>query len=622
MSRQQVRGVLIVPEKFKLLNLLLTHEATRYRLFADRARTVVLLDSTFTGSKKDSFTYYDDSLYDDQVLYFTTNMQLSDDTWCGESPLTRVVLRREQVSSTGIIVTPSVSISKLGLSGGFNINVSDYIRYEGSSAHDSTTYRIEDEITGEIVFEKIEDRNNLLTIKTSENILKPNRVYRVSVRFKDVVGRYSNYGSMLYNYNNLLYTMFPLESIISMYGSNIILENNAIDRVITDTVVIEGYINDEMVYIGSMINNKIIIPTKQFSVGDIVDLKITMGDDDRHITAYISKTNTVVKYDTNFELANVFEPVSLELDTIYDSYGTTKQEFKDGYIYDYTSNQELVRYKYDDVNKKLTNYTILRQYDATFINNYRKVIENPIDGNIIVSITDSYTSTTHHVLVIDINTFNIIILTPISNAVYLDQYSQQPLIIGDVLYIISYATILVYPRISKTIHTLNLTTYTLELRGVISFDSLEPNQADYLNCSGYTPLLYKGEIYFINNGGDGSNYNTTSKVVYKLNRTTMLLETVGILNIDMGIQVGVLSSILTTLKNGKPALIFSMCSNTSGGSPVRTITGIYYIDLDTMTVDTTNMITGPAHTTTHHNNVLLNDGTFLFFNSTECVHFK
>ena len=62
MSRQQVRGVLIVPEKFKLLNLLLTHEATRYRLFADRARTVVLLDSTFTGSKKDSFTYYDDSL--------------------------------------------------------------------------------------------------------------------------------------------------------------------------------------------------------------------------------------------------------------------------------------------------------------------------------------------------------------------------------------------------------------------------------------------------------------------------------------------------------------------------------------------------------------------------------
>ena len=171
MARQQVRGVMIIPEKFKLLSTLLTHMATRYMVYADRAKTVLLLDDILTGTKKDSYTYYDDFLYDDQVLYFTTNMQLSDDSWCGESPLTRILLRREQVSSTGIIVTPSVSIYKLGLSGGFNINASEYIRYEGTSAHDSTTYRIEDEITGEVVFEKEDDKNNLLSIKTPENIL-------------------------------------------------------------------------------------------------------------------------------------------------------------------------------------------------------------------------------------------------------------------------------------------------------------------------------------------------------------------------------------------------------------------------------------------------------------------
>ena len=622
MSRQSVRGVMLIPEKFKLINDTLTHIATRYRVYADRARNVLLVDVVLTGTKKDAYTYYDDTMYDDQILYFTTNMQVSDGTWSGESPLTRVVLRREQVSSTGIIVTPDVSIYKLGLSGGFNIIASDFIRYEGTSAHDSTTYRIEDEITGDVVFERIDDRDNLLTIKTPLNILKANRVYRVSVRFKDVVGRYSNYGSMLCNYNNLLYSMFPIEVTSVMYGSRLVLDSNIKEVIVSDTVEVEARVDDELVYIGTMINNQISIDSKIFTIGDIVELKLKLGDNEKYITAYITKQNTVVKYDPNFELSNVFEPITLDLDTIIGNYGTTKQEFKDGYIYDYTRDHQLVRYKYDDVNKKLTNYTILRQYDDTFINNYRKVIENPIDGNIIVSITDNYASTTNHVLVLDINTFNIITLTPISDTVYLDQWSQQPLIIGDILYIISHTTSIVYPRITKTIHTLNLTTYTLELKGVVSFDSLEPNQAGVLNCSGYTPLLYKNEIYFINNGGDYIGIDTVGRVVYKLNIDAIVLETTGILDIDISIPTATYSSILTTLKNGKPALISSKCNLVTGGSPIRNITGIYYIDLDTMTVDTTNMITGPAHTTTHHTNVLLNDGTFLFFNSTECVHFK
>lgn len=622
MARQQVRGVMIIPEKFKLLSTQLTHMATRYKVYADRAKTVLLLDVILTGTKKDSYTYYDDYLYDDQVLYFTTNMQLSDDSWTGESPLTRVVLRREQVSSTGIIVTPSVSIHKMGLPGGFNIKASDYIRYEGTSVHDSTTYRIEDEITGDVVFEKEDDKNNLLTIKTPENILKPNRVYRISVRFKDVVGRYSNYGSMLYNYSNLLYNMFPLESMTTMYGSNIILENNAKDRIVSDIVTVEGFIDGELVYTGQMINNKIIVNTKQFSVGDILELKLSMNDSVRYITVYITKLNTEVKYDSTFALNNVFENVSLDLDTIIDNNGTTKQEFKDGYIYDYTMDNQLVRYQYDDVNKKLTNYTILRQYDNTLVNKYRRVIENPLDGNIIIIILDTYNSSTHNILILDINTYDIVSLIPLANGIWSAVYTQQPLIIDNILYLINFTNGGSLPVILKSVYALNLNTYTLELKGNISFDSLEANQSGLVYCGGYNQLLYKDEIYFINNGGDGNNYNTTSKVVYKLNRTTMLLETVGTLNIDTGIQTGVLSSILITLKNGKPALIYSKCSNTFGSSPIRTITGIYYIDLDTMTVDSTNMITGPAHTTTYGNNVLLNDGTFLFFNNTECVHFK
>jgi hypothetical protein len=615
MSREQVRGVMLIPEKFKLLNSTLTHVATRYKIYADRAKTILIIDQVFSGTKKDAFTYYDDTLYDDQILYFTTNMQLSDETWCGESPLTRVVLRREQVSSTGIIVTPNVSIYKLGLPGGFNIIASDFIRYEGTAAHDSTTYRIEDEITGEVAFEREDDRDNLLTIKVPDNILKPNRVYRISVRFKDVVGRYSNYGSMLYNYNNLLYTMFPIETLTAPFGSKIKIDNKAIDRVIPDDIVVEGYIDSELVYTGTMISNAIIIDTKRFSIGDVLEIKVIMNSDEKYITAYITKPSTVVKYDATFELSNVFENITMDLDTIIDTNGTTKQEFKDGYIYDYTMDNQLVRYKYDDVNKKLTNYTILRQYDMFISVTARRVVENPIDGNIIVLIINDSNS----ILILDINNYDIINNITINNSNSSAIYSQQPLIIDGILYIINFYNTI---TTNKTIHTLNLTTYTLELKGIISFDSLEANTSAVLYASGYNQLLYNGEIYFINNGGQGGSVNTVGKTVYKLNRTTLLLETAGILDIDIGIPSGAYSSILTTLKNGKAVLIYSKCSITANGSPVRTITGIYYIDLDTMTVDTTNMITGPTHTTTHINNVLLNDGTFLFFNDVECVHFK
>lgn len=618
MSRQSVRGVMLIPEKFKLINDTLTHIATRYRVYADRARNVVLVDVVLTGTKKDAYTYYDDTMYDDQILYFTTNMQVSDGTWSGESPLTRVVLRREQVSSTGIIVTPDVSIHKLGLSGGFNIIASDFIRYEGTSAHDSTTYRIEDEITGDVVFERIDDRDNLLTIKTPLNILKANRVYRISVRFKDVVGRYSNYGSMLCNYNNLLYSMFPIEVMSVMYGSRLVLDSNIKEVIASDTVEVEARVDDELVYIGTMINNQISIDSKIFTIGDIVELKLKLGDNEKYITVYITKQNTVVKYDPSFELSNVFENINMDLDAVIDNNGTTKQEFKDGYIYDYTTDNQLVRYKYDDVTKKLTNYTILEQYDNTIANTYRRVIENPIDGNIIVLTVDVSTVNPHHIIIIDINTYGIINVIPVDSSVFSFIYSQQPLIINNVLYLVNYYS----TSTSKTVYSLNLLTYELSILGVISVDSLEPNLDGIINSTGYNQLLYNNTIYLINNGGNNGTSNTTSKVVYKLNIDAMTLETVGTLDIDVGINAGALSSILTTLKNGRVALIYSKCSDTAGGYPIRTITGIYYIDLDTMTVDTTNMITGTAHTTTYGNNVLLNDGTFLFFNSTECVHFK
>ena len=142
-SRQLVRGVVITPEIGRIVNGK-EHVATRYIVYGDRARSIVLMDIELDGLKKNSYTYYSDFLYDDQILFFTTNIKFSDNTWSGESPLTRVVLRKEQVSSSGIIVTPNISVDIMN-DADVRISVSEFIRYDGLAGHDSTSYLIEDE---------------------------------------------------------------------------------------------------------------------------------------------------------------------------------------------------------------------------------------------------------------------------------------------------------------------------------------------------------------------------------------------------------------------------------------------------------------------------------------------
>ena len=109
-KRNVIPGIVLRPEAFRLINSNLTWFATRYTIYGDRARQRLLFDDTYTGVSKESFSYSVD-MTDDTVIFFTTNIQLSDGSWCGESPLTPVILRKNRVSSSGIISTPEIAVS-------------------------------------------------------------------------------------------------------------------------------------------------------------------------------------------------------------------------------------------------------------------------------------------------------------------------------------------------------------------------------------------------------------------------------------------------------------------------------------------------------------------------------
>lgn len=229
MNRQSVNGVVLIPELFKLYNSSSVHKATRYRIYADRARGKLLLDTIRDDESKLAYSYTPDNLYDDMVIYFTTNIRIGapgveyDDKWCGESPLTKIVLRKDKFASTGIIGTPVVVADRMESLGDFNIMGDNFVRYDSIAVHESTSFKIIDESDGTVVFLREDDRNNLKTMYIPPNTLSINKIYRMMIRYKDVVGRWSNWGSAIYPTTNVLYDLFNKDTYYVVVGTTLTL---------------------------------------------------------------------------------------------------------------------------------------------------------------------------------------------------------------------------------------------------------------------------------------------------------------------------------------------------------------------------------------------------------------
>jgi len=271
MKRSLVSGIVIVPETFRLYNESLEHMATRILIYADRAKRTTLLDTIRTGADKVAYSYTPEELYDDTVLYFTTNIQLSDGSWCGESPLTKINTRKEKFASTGIIATPTVNPDGDTL-GGFMVYGSPFFRYDGVAEQESAEYKVVNELSGEVILYVTEDRENLSGILLPEDILEMNKVYRMMIRYKDVLGRWSNWGASIYNTSNFLYKIFP-EDAHSVYIDDVLTvektDSSAYDMddgLLLLSLSLRGGLISEQVYTGSFT-----FDPSPYVAGDVID---------------------------------------------------------------------------------------------------------------------------------------------------------------------------------------------------------------------------------------------------------------------------------------------------------------------------------------------------------------
>lgn len=593
-SRQLVRGVVITPEVGRIVQGK-EHIATRYIVYGDRARNIVLMDVVLDGLKKNSYTYYNDFLYDDQILFFTTNMKFSDDTWSGESPLTRVVLRKEQESSSGIIVTPNVSVEIMN---GYNtkIIVSDFIRYDGLSGHDSTSYLIVDDITGDIIYDIPNSRDFLYNINIPSGLLKPNRVYRISARFKDNVGKYSNYGSVIYNYGNILDNIISSNHIDINYGSRTILTNINLDVLVSNKLTVTLYdVDDSILGYPEYRNGSIYFDTTILDIGSKVICEFKYGSFSKYVDLYITKVNTKINKDNDFKFGYTSTPATIISNLNIQN--KKLQIFRDGYIYSIVGNA-LVRglYNNDDsiinINNTIAYYS---EFNNNTSNTYR-VFENPINGDIIVYENRFNNGVNDYIYIIDRDEFKILkILTiPTLKNEFID---TGDLIIGnDKLYLFTVSDSINY---HKLCYTMSLVEYVITLEGTIIFTGS-------VDSTNYRPILYKNSIYFISKV-------LTGTIVFKLNIVDLTLLEINNITTTINIPNHSSNMLLATLNTDRITLILPNYSD-------RTQIGYYDVDIES------GIMVEHIYTATNDDslNMMISDGrgVFLFHDGVNCQKFS
>ena len=493
MARKEIPGIVIVPELFKIADSNLEFYATRYKLYADRAKNELIYADTFMSDAKYGFSYTR-PLFEDTVIFFTTEIQLrhkvtGDLQWCGESPLTRAVLRKDRFSSSGIIVTPEITVT--GNDDIVEIDLSAYIRYEGIAVHESTDYIIDDEITGEVIYRREDDKENLTTLKLTTSKMESGRLYRVRARFKDVLGKYSNYADAIYGKDNFLDLLFPDENMVLMYGKTLLLKPNLGNELVFDQMSMKMTITDNAGVSKSIVyNNGFCINSMNYSVGQILTAEITYGLRKKTITIFISKTQLIPEYDTTFELNGLYKTLSAS-SFLLTGVGTSSQR-DDGYIYDINpTTNKLSKIAYNDTTSVLEVKEELIPIGTTADNAYRTIIDNPLGGMIIITSTAD-----------GLGTQKLYFINTDSEAYYVEKSTTIPhekfSITHNASYFIEGEKLYLYNRQYKatlnmiSVLSINLLTKAIVDEGIIT--SLE------FELLGYLPTVIDGRYYLVKPG--------------------------------------------------------------------------------------------------------------------------
>jgi len=181
----------------------LSHFATSWQISKDPLFNDVLVDKekdkdNLLSLKVDLPLTKDDVYYSRHKLHFKDNDGNEKETnWSRPSTITK---NSDGFSfNNTIITTPRVftEISNQNCPlGGFNIYAGKFNLFMGVGKHESTDWIIEDS-EGNIIWERLNDKNNLTKIRIPANILNAGRLYVVKVRFNSDTNSSSNYGKLL-----------------------------------------------------------------------------------------------------------------------------------------------------------------------------------------------------------------------------------------------------------------------------------------------------------------------------------------------------------------------------------------------------------------------------------------
>lgn len=598
MGRSRIPGVTLIPELFKVSDSRLTHLSTTYRIYEDRARRKLKFEQNLTGSGKTSLSYTEE-LYDDTVVYFTTEIFVEDRLngsrySCGESPLTPVVLKKDRVSSSGIIITPKLTVSMIKRDNKIVIELSDYIRYDGIGELESTDYIIDDEITGDVIYSRLNDRENLKGIEVVLNNIDENRVYRVRARYRDVLGRYSNYGTAMVTGMSILDLYFPYNELVLEYGRDANIKVSS-DEILIDSpmvmkVSVRDVLKEEILY-----TNGFSVDTTKYAEGDILDCSISYKGYSSSIRLMITSMNLEDRIDDTFKING--SVMNIDVTNAVPGGDITSMEYTDGYIYDVdTSTNMLIRLKFDKNTSKLTNMGGVLTLPTPSNYTQNMIIENPLGGMILISSNAS--DPTQRVLFIStINEFTITKSVDIPHTAYSATYSGNYYI--DKRYLILYNK-----ETPGNVNRLNVYKIDLLTKEIVYVGPVE--NTNYV-LADRLPIKIGDEVLLFNGALDNDKADVLD--VLKVNDDNTVGLRSKIPNPIFNLPVGISRVRLITLKNGIPAMFIAP----TGGS---SMSGIVEIDKKYLSLADKRVATITPAGNHHRKFYKLRDGRFISMSST------
>ena len=140
------------------------------------------------------------SLDDEDLYYSRTKIHFSDGSegdWSKPNVITKYATGFN--FNDTIVVTPNLSIDmdiRNTSLGGFIVTGSEFKLFSGIGKHKFTTWIIEDD-KGNQVWSRMNDRDNLTSIRIPNNTLTPGKMYTIKAMYVSDTNAYSNYGRLL-----------------------------------------------------------------------------------------------------------------------------------------------------------------------------------------------------------------------------------------------------------------------------------------------------------------------------------------------------------------------------------------------------------------------------------------